>query len=61
MGSDTQQDKVCFANSSCRSRLKLQDSQFLSPPHLLPELRGGWVRKGIGRIEIEKMEKGKRA
>ena len=61
MRSDTQEGKVCVANSSCCSRLILQDSQCFIPAHLLPELRGEWVRKGIGWIEIEKIEKGKSA
>lgn len=59
MRSDIQEGSVRFANPSCRSRLKLQYSHRVSPPRLLPELRGEWVRKGIGRIEIERMRRGK--
>jgi hypothetical protein len=60
MHSDTQQGEVRFANSSCRLRLKHQSSQYLSPPHLLPELRGEWVRKDLGRKRKEFLQMSER-
>ena len=61
MLSDTQEGKICCAKSSRSASVKRQNIHQLSPPLLLPELRVEWVRKGIGRMGIEKMEKGRSA
>jgi len=50
---DTQQGSHRFANSSCRAGVKHHDRQHVSPAHLLPELRGEWVRKDLGRERKE--------
>lgn len=53
MLSDKAQDAIPFVNPSCRSRLKRQDSHRFTPPLLLPELRGEWVRKDLGKERKE--------
>jgi len=53
LSSGKQQHSIRFVNSTHRSNLKLQDSNQFSPLHYLPELRGEWVRKDLGKERKE--------